>query len=55
MFTLSREGQREIRVTLPVLSESVHCSLYLNYKLSISNQALLDFMNPDGDLQAVKN
>jgi len=55
LFTLRLEGQRELRVTLPVLSEPVHRALYHNYRLTISGNALIDFMNADAGLQAVKN
>lgn len=55
LFTLRQEGQRELKVTLPVLSEPVHRALYQNYRLSISSNTLIDFMNPHAGLQAVKN
>jgi serine/threonine protein kinase len=57
IFTLKIEQHHELQVTLPVLNEAAHRAVYLNYKLDIFKQILIDPMESSfpNSLIAVKN
>lgn len=42
IFTLKIEHHHELQVTLPVLNEISHRAVYINYKLDIAKQVLVD-------------